>query len=313
MKPRTSYILLAVLLALALLAGCSSDRPENGSPSPLPPDEPAPAPAIEAPLLPDEASPEPVIAAPVNERLLREYYYGYHYDEDGIYSWVEYRYDANGVLVESQGIWSDGSRDGRVVYIYDAEGRLIKKEGYTYTTDELGSWIEYEYDANSNLVAELVYKVNSQSDKSAELDAERYTMYDQWNNPIKDTHTYTYDAAGHIIYDYHEFNSCAFSYVYDEYGRLLEKTDWDTSVITGELEPEFTRVYIYDSPGNLILEYTYDVGLSDSLYDGYAYTYDEFNRCIRKESIDGEVDYETKELVESWVITWYVYEYGPIS
>lgn len=35
----------------------------------------------------------------------------------------------------------------------------------------------------------------------------------------------------------------------------------------------------------------------------YAYTYDEFNRCIRKEEFDGEVDYETKELVESWVIT----------
>ncbi len=189
-------------------------------------------------------------------------------------SLFEYEYFENGEVRKETNILNRFGKSS-MKSEYDEYGNVTreytdeKSRTYEYTYNEQGliatelrtldgkQMFEYTYDENGNLIKEVRYNPEEPDNKT------EYTYtYDEKNNRT------TYSVTNNGITDTDKF-----TYVYDEAGRMLEKT---TVTSTGS---ENKTTYEYDANGNQIKVSWID---KDGNIGGYIeHTYDEDNNLIK--------------------------------
>ncbi len=197
----------------------------------------------------------------------------------------EYEYFENGKVRKETNILNRFGKSS-MRSEYDEHGNAVREytdeneRTYEYTYNEQGliatklqtldgqQMFEYTYDANGNIIKEIRYNPKTPDDKI------EYTYtYDDKNNRT------TYSVTNNGITDTDKF-----TYVYDEAGRMLEKT---TVTYTGS---ENKTTYEYDANGNQIKVSWID---KDGNIGGYIeHTYDEDNNLIKTVRLYSDRDNE---------------------
>lgn len=217
------------------------------------------------------------------------------------------------------------SGDRKWVYEYNDQGDLICQTEYEDAVAK--SWTEYTYDGRRPTLA--VYYIRGMEENRTKYtydgDTVRTVTYDS-EDPI-DWATYTVDANGRVIKEL--IGPYTIDYTYDEKGRLLERTSYDSEsvVATSESSWEYDAdgkllrhvvyydekifglsVYRYDAQGKLV-SVTYEEG--GKPWSTTEYTYDEKGNLIQEVCIeDGSTDYQavyayTEDTVQKTVTTYY--------
>ncbi len=215
---------------------------------------------------------------------------------------TEYVYE-NGIMVKKTTTCNEYS-ESKVVYEYDSHGSKIHEESksvsrdYEYTYDELGrvatmlrnfdakQMFEYTYDENGNEIKRVSY-VPGVPDIKNTIEQ----IFDENGNVLQIvesidngrsvyTTKHTYDERGNMLTNFKvDKNSetqtdLVYSYVYDEDGKILEKT-----IEARGTGSKNRYVYEYDENGNKIKEELY---LGDNkLESTTTRSYDEENRVIK--------------------------------
>lgn len=225
-------------------------------------------------------------------------------DANGIVTRLEY--DALNRMVQKTLAY--GSADAAVFqYEYDALGRLTK------TTNPLGHYETYGYDANGNRVSIAKY----QSDGS--LLATQAFEYDARNLPFEETGptgsatTYEYDAMGRKTAMIDPAGNRT-EYAYNETGNLVAVTDPLFNIIKHEYDLRGQRVltidaeggetaYRYDGNGNLVWQRDADgnetgifydalnrkIGIRDAVGAETSFDYDPAGNLIAQNDANGGV------------------------
>ena len=224
----------------------------------------------------------------------------YTYDLDGGYTVTTYineddrtyivdRFNAKGETVLHLVYDSDGNESLRHDYIYDGEGRLLRRESLEretryreeYTYDDAGNNILYiyfisgmecsrtvmTYDEAGNMIREERIP-NPEYSGSSEPEIYEYT-YDDRGNLLKKQHIYRGENQEYWEYTYDEENRLLF---YGRYNRSGKKVDYKEysyneqglvasfkGYADNTYPPVFQNfVYEYDEQGREIVKYTYD-------------------------------------------------------
>lgn len=192
-------------------------------------------------------------------------YAGDSYTE-GVYY---YEYDENGLLKES---WNyqyqpayerwDGPND-KMVYTYDEQGRLIKKEDPT-------RGFSYKYDEQGRMTYENYYPINSQSGVTL-ISEVYYTSFDENGNPL------TCESDG--MYKDYRFNG---TFEYDEQGRRIAYNTFD--ILSNAKKTKIS--YTYDELGVCTEELHYKAGSSkpDTVVAGSEADTLRYNKRITREA-----------------------------
>ena len=194
--------------------------------------------------------------------------YHYVYDENGniieVYTYAEdgvtldrlldrYTYDDNQrVIREDHSGNANGAYSWTYTYYYDENGRVTRRDDFSYTLGELGEDTTPLYFI-FNETNQLYYYVN-------------YTY--NWNSE----YSYEYDGVGNISKVYSglgENKSLILSYEYDEANQLVRENNKNL---------QKTFVYTYDAGGNISskteYEYTTDAQISSTATNTINYSYD---------------------------------------
>lgn len=217
------------------------------------------------------------------------------YDYNGsVLSTIEFTYNQNGQILESFTRDADGHISARSKYVYDAQGRLIRKVDVTeYST----CWMEYTYDPDSGLLVK-----EQRCDENGNLRNEKTTYkytnagkllskceYDS-DGKIYASYDYSYDDQGNMTYcDYYYGNNFrSETCVYDKQNRLITKTlrrHSDEIIIRDPGTVISTTQYIYLRDGRLDTEATYDE--DGTLREFCRWTYNKNGSSCEIDGMDG--------------------------
>ena len=176
------------------------------------------------------------------------------YNSDGSLNGKEiYKYDNHGNRTEEATFKSDGSLSYKYLSCYDAQGRIIDKTYYRdskaemqwhYKYDSAGNWAEWicyyevggnyewknimEYDADGNLLSEVVYDINGL--RHHDKYSDKY-VYDSYGNMIEHT-TYLIDAV---------VDKCLKKY--DSHGNVIEEILFKTEAMIPSYITEYKIEY----------------------------------------------------------------------
>ncbi len=195
--------------------------------------------------------------------------------DDVAYSWTDYTYDGQGgwkesTLLNNESGWKagdtvqvsihDAAEDQQTYCVYDAEGRLLKKE-----------FKKYEYDEYGNLVR-AVYGKDSQPSKV------EYGLAAAFGREI--CKAYDFDR------DYEKLDGRLYNPV-DDMGKVYGIFGLPTKEITAYGDSEFTEWmelnYVYDQSSNLVKAEVIDASYRDFLGGNFIFEYgrrDELEKVI---------------------------------
>lgn len=228
---------------------------------------------------------------------------------------VRYTYDSR------YNVSSEQFGDSELIYSYDSDNRL------NTATNGRGDDIEYEYDANGDVVKETTpegaatfkYDAVGNLISSSAGDNSIIREYDLNGNVLSKTQDgstieYTYDAANQLVeLTYPSGDSV--TYTYDALGNILTVTDWNDNVTRYEYNKNNQHVKTinangiietrsYDAAGQLLsLEYNkdsetlfsytfeYDAAGNIVAENDKTFVYDSLNRLVQ--SADSEYNYSS--------------------
>lgn len=215
-------------------------------------------------------------------------------------------YDPEGKLLLNQRFLGE-KLQSQTAYSYDADGKLVKTDGFGYDEVYTTYHTEYVYDDAGNLIQKNAY-VNEELQFEYHYD-NNGRLVEGYGHIAGVNHTvYTYDADGKLLYSETQRDgelSGGWQYTYDESGRLVRE---DQFRISNGKRIELTNSYVYDEQGRCVRynlggfqgeqsyeEYTYDAAgnmLSSAYhhYTGdvstYRWTYDEQGRMLSMQNED---------------------------
>lgn len=220
--------------------------------------------------------------------------------QEKVYQYV-YVYDAEGTLVRDAEYGKNGNlieeSENKVAYTYDAQGKMIKEEFYGIG-DAVLDWIEYEYDADGRLLKKYEYDIEHDgatywTDYSY-TDGGR-TEISRFGDSGSEHSKCSYDASENITesvrYDADGNILWGRRYEYDAFGNLgkvaYDQDDLHGEVEFGLMEALGKKVYVIDEVGNNFFSEGYERIYFD--------TYEAINAygifgIPTKETVEGEYD-----------------------
>ena len=187
-------------------------------------------------------------------------------------------------------VYVDGDYRHTCPYTYNDSCKVTKI--HCTDTDGIEEYMEYEYDANGNLVGEVkVFEDGSTYSYEYTYNDNGYmtTMVSVIDEGTRYLSEYTYDENGNEILAVTTFNGMSVRYesVYDDKGNKTAEYHKD------ENGNEIAKyVYTYDEKGRNTSEIHFVMGEESSHYE---YTYDHNGQLIREHFDYGEGDYITYE------------------
>lgn len=172
------------------------------------------------------------------------------------------------------------SFSGAYRYEYDAVGNVVKE------IDEEGKTIVREYDANNNVIAEIVG--NDRTEFSYDVMDRMVSKKD----PLGNVTTYEYDVSGLLIASVSALGNRT-EFTYDEMGRQLTITDPKGNVTSKEYNVYGEVVKTTDALGNVTM-YKYDdrgklVETVNALGESTYSTYNEYGQLIETRNNRNEI------------------------
>ncbi len=173
-------------------------------------------------------------------------------------------YDLEGRLLLSQRFLGE-KLQSQTAYTYDAEGKLVKTEGFGYNEVYTTYLTEFFYDAAGNLTQKCEYT----------------------NEELQ--FAYIYDAQGRLVEGYGYFAGVSHTvYIYGVDGKLLRSETQRDGEISGGWQ------YTYDQNGRLVREDQFRISNGKRIELTNSYVHDEQGRCVRYNlgGFQGEQSYE---------------------
>ena len=143
-----------------------------------------------------------------NDSLIKKYTYVYdlrgnlkkefEYNPQGLKSKKTYKYDLKGNLKKEKFYRSNGELDGKYIYKYDSQGKVIAKYWFTtkvWLTLKLTYKNTYKYNSQGDLIEEILYK----NDGSIENKRSYEYEYDNQGNWIRAIEYDTKEKPQYII------------------------------------------------------------------------------------------------------------------
>ncbi len=191
------------------------------------------------------------------------------YDSFGkVSNWSEYEYtaDRSGCSVKKTTYNQSGAKTS-VEYGYDAGGDMTER--ICYRGNDLLRTKFFDAQAESCMMLRILYQAKAAADKNEVLRYISYdndvvtefatARYDAAGNRIEENiyfadgslmyaYEYEYDASGNItkeaVYDANGtlLNTAQFEYLYDEYGNVLEKTEYQDGDFTALIKYSYIEV-----------------------------------------------------------------------
>ncbi|MDL2256636.1 hypothetical protein LJC06_00350, partial [Bacteroidales bacterium OttesenSCG-928-I14] len=146
---------------------------------------------------------------------------------------------------------AEGERRYNEEYVYDKNGIMILRTEYTWSENKQfpeTSKKVYEYDINANLLKEVWYRWNIDTNDWICRTKWEYA-YDKYNNKIFQKE-FIYRTAKEQWEGY----TYAYEYAYDERGNLLLEIKYFYDPGTSEMDSIFKKTYKYDNFDNKIEE-----------------------------------------------------------
>ena len=156
-----------------------------------------------------------------------------------------------------------GDIDGKDIYNYDADGRMISEYSYSAFGD-LMNYTNYEYDSNGNCISEKLF--NRENSLSCTIT----NIYDDNNKIIKHIHNDEPCMLADKMYE----DDFEITYVYDNNGNVIKQIIHNFKTIAQE-----ESTYEEEVPNNIIEANEY--GLVSRITSGidsytFEYTYDRY-------------------------------------
>jgi hypothetical protein len=272
--------IISLVMALALLAGCTVDTEPNGKETvstavstTAPETKPTQEPLVTVDCLLS------IIATDGVEQRTGTI----RYESDGIHIVPDVLVDEYHSVLSPEGLElyelrynEEGINDRRSEYIYNSDGHVTEYRYYYVDEDRLANWTVYEYDADGHLLATRGYYGNEGKSSGA------------WE--------YSYDDQGNMILSSYIStdgeNTWRYAYTYDDQGRTLTETTYYPYRSNDKHDCLGYYTYYYDAAGLLVKRLWTETTGSYFVHNDYYYTYNEAGLLTEIKEIDkrGEVD-----------------------
>ena len=176
-------------------------------------------------------------------------------DPTTYFSYIEYVYDSNFLLVQEKEYNEDGEYTGdKGWYSYDDDGHLIESKTYEY--GQIDDWYYYTYSPDGELTGETRWRSDGSFFSTSEYEdgrLKKVIFYDDVGG-IRYYNDYDYTSEGKLLsrykYDTDDYWIDYEAYTYSEDGTPLSYKQ--------ESNAEYKNTdYEYDESGRLIIETTY--------------------------------------------------------
>lgn len=182
-----------------------------------------------------------------------------------------YEFTKDGLLkskstLEIRGCEFTGNIDGKDIYNYDTDGRIISEYSY-YSSGDLMSYTNYEYDSNGNCISKKHF------DDDNSLIWTITNIYDTDNRIIKHIHNDEPHNIGVFEKKAYE-DDYELTYVYDDNGKEIKHIIHNFKTISQK-----ENTYEVEIPNNIIE--TNEYGLVSRINNQtFEYTYDKYGNWI---------------------------------
>lgn len=280
------FRIISLVMALALLAGCSAGPASTGSQSggkdTVSPTTPTTLPETQP------TTQEPVVAVDcllsIVSRYEDEEYTGtIRYEADGIHIVPDVLVDDYHTILSPEGLVlcdmrynAEGVHDHRLEYSYNSDGQVTEFRYYYVDEGRLNHHTIYEYDAAGHLLTEYTYYGDDGSIRSG------------WE--------YSYDENGNRILssftDMEGINTWRYTYTYDENGRILTAAKFFPYDADGEHDQLGYYTYSYDAAGRLVSKLWTETKGTYFVNHDYYYSYNEAGLLTQSKAVDDRGDVE---------------------
>lgn len=300
MKKQIAILLMGMMMASALLSGCSSEGQQVSEQDVISSTEAQQESSQQTETQESQAEEENKVVLDEPYVLIRETFtsngtvteYGYDENGDKISETVsypdkpdetlyreyttQYQEDGSKIVSESQTmlqVTGEPISSETFEYEYNPDGLLIRKTGFS--NGEYQDEILYEYDDNGNLISQ-----SEGTPGSGVTSLARSYEYDEAGNLTKETQ---YNLDGEVNQYY--------TYEYDENGKQTAKHNYNAAGEEMIEAVECQWQYEYDGEGRIIEEWQESVN-GGQKYEWYQYEYDEYGNVCQKTDVFNKTTYE---------------------